>query len=99
MRTLLVSALLALAAAAAVPSASATSLPVGCNSGGVGVCVWQDTPSGDCVGAHFGLQGAGACVDTDPAGVRVCSSMRTILYDGNCPTDGIKTDPVDDLLA
>src|SRR5687767_13531822 len=98
MRTLLVSALLALAAVAAVPSASAAAgLPVGCNSSGIGVCVWQDTPSGDCVGVHFGLQGAGACVDTDPLGVRVCSSMRSVFWDGNCPTDGLNV--AEDLLA
>jgi hypothetical protein len=88
MRTMLVSLLLASAALAALPSASATDLPVGCNAA-VGACVWQDTPNGDCAGVHFGMQGAGACVDDDPARVRVCSSMRTVLYEGYCPTDAI----------
>lgn len=89
MRVMLVSLLLAGAALAALPTASASELPVGCGSDGVGACVWQDTPNGDCVGVHFGLQGAGACADTDPANVRVCTSMRSVLYDGNCPTDGL----------
>lgn len=89
MRVMLVSLLLAGAALAALPTASASELPVGCTSDGVGACVWQDTPNGDCVGVHFGLQGAGACADTDPVGVRACSSMRTALYDGNCPTDAV----------
>jgi hypothetical protein len=99
MRTLLIASLLALGAVAALPSAAAMQgPPVGCGQA-VGVCVWRDTPSGDCVGVHFGLQGAGACADTDPASVRVCSSVRTVLYDGNCPTDGIKTDLLHELLA
>lgn len=75
---------------------AAQQLPVGCGSA-LGVCVWPGTANGDCVGVHFGLQGAGACVDTDPAAVRVCTSMRTILYDGFCPTDGLTV--THDLLA
>lgn len=72
-------------------STSAQQLPIECGSS-VGVCVWTHTPGGTCVGVHVGLQGAGACVDTEPVGVRVCSSMRTFLYDGNCPTDGLAAD-------
>lgn len=89
MRTTLIALLLAGAAFAALPTASAAQeLPVGCNAE-VGACVWRNTPSGDCVGVHFGLQGAGACADADPLNVRVCSSMRTTVYEGNCPTDAL----------
>lgn len=149
MRTLLVSALLALAALAAVPSASAASvpaaqplplcvppgvesfgvcaglvdgdvcawiwlgpslrivclgdvtaststsaaaLPVGCATDAVGVCLQREADgTGACVLVHFGLQGAGACADTDPLGVRVCSTVRSVFWDGNCPTDGLLT--------
>lgn len=89
MRSMLVALLLAGAALAALPSVSATQeLPVGCNQD-VGACVWQDTPNGDCAGVHFGLQGAGACAATDPVGVRACSSVRSALWEGPCPTDAI----------
>lgn len=89
MRLLIASLLLVAAALSALPSVSAAQeLPVGCDEP-VGACVWPDTANGTCVGVHFGLQGAGACADADPANVRACSSMRTALYDGNCPTDAI----------
>jgi hypothetical protein len=70
-------------------SSSSAGLPVGCVSTGVAVCVWPATENGACVGVGLGLQGAGACVDTDPVGVRVCTSARTVLYEGYCPTDGL----------
>jgi hypothetical protein len=89
MRSMLVALLLAGAALAALPSASAAQeLPIGCNEE-VGACVWLGTESGECVGVHIGFQGAGACADADPVNVRVCSSMRTVLSDGNCPTDAL----------
>jgi hypothetical protein len=70
-------------------SGSSAGLPVGCLSDGVAVCVWPDTANGACVGVGLGLQGAGACADTDPVAVRVCTSARSVLYEGNCPTDGL----------
>lgn len=53
---------------------------------GTGACVVLDSTSGTCAVAYFGLQGAGACADTDPVSVKVCTSLNTALY-GRCPTD------------
>lgn len=89
---MLVALLLAGAALAALPNASA-ALPappvpdVTCNPDFAGVCT-STGPYGVCAGVNFGFQGAGACVDPDPFGVRVCTSVRSIFWDGFCPTDG-----------
>jgi hypothetical protein len=83
MRTVIVASLLALAALAAVPSVSA-SQPLGC--GTLGPCVWHDGSGATCAGVAFGLQGAYACADADPASVRACTSLYTSQW-GYCPTD------------
>lgn len=90
MRAFLVSLLLAGAALAALPSASAAALPVGCNAE-VGACIlWDQAPDGrECATVHVGFQGAGACASTETGAVRVCNSMRSALWDGSCPTDEV----------
>lgn len=93
MRTMLVALLLAGAALAALPNVAAgQQLPpvpdVTCNPDFAGACYSTGT-YGVCAGANFGFQGAGVCVDPeDPMNVRVCTSMRSIFWDGFCPTDG-----------
>lgn len=67
-------------------SASSPPLPIGCD--GSGVCVALSTDNGVCAALGLGLQGAGACVDTDPLTVRVCTTAYTALY-GYCPTDAV----------
>lgn len=76
-------------AGSSATSSATQPLPVGCLSDGIAICVWPDSENGACVGVGIGFQGAGACADTDPVGVRVCTSARTILYEGFCPTDGL----------
>jgi hypothetical protein len=98
MRSMPVALFLIGATLAVLPTASAAAAPpvdVVCNPDFAGVCyhVYDD---GACVGVNFGLQGGGACAFTDPAGVRVCTSMRSIFWDGFCPTDGTI---LDELIA
>jgi hypothetical protein len=97
---MLVALLLTGAALAVLPNAAAFSSPtappipgVVCNPDFAGVC-YSIGANGACVGVNFGLQGAGACVFTDPAGVRVCTSARSIFWDGFCPTDGTILDEI-----
>ena len=88
MRAMLV-LLLAGAAFAALPNASAAELPVGCNQS-VGACVAWDVPSDgrECATVHVGFQGGGACASSETGNLRVCTSFNTILSDP-CPTDPV----------
>ena len=70
---------------------------VTCNPDFAGPCVSLHS-TGACAGVNFGLQGAGACADRKD-GVRVCTSARSIFWEGFCPTDGITLGPIGELIA